>query len=75
MVALTLDKRRAHDDRGNPISHIERWGFVFSLITIDGIINDEVLDKIKSYPIKIESEKDLANEIARIANLSLKKGY
>jgi len=46
--------------------------------TTDGIINDEVLynaDKIKVYPIKIESEKDLANEIARIANLSLKKGY
>jgi len=46
--------------------------------TTDGIINDEVLDnmdKIKIYPIKINSEKDLANEIARIANLSLKKGY
>jgi hypothetical protein len=46
--------------------------------TTDGIINDEVLDnvdKIKIYPIKVESEKDLANEIARIANLSLKKGY
>jgi S1/P1 Nuclease len=46
--------------------------------TTDGIINDEVLDnidKIQIYPIKIESEKDLANEIARIANLSLKKGY
>lgn len=46
--------------------------------TTDGVINDEVLDntnKIKIYPIKIESEKDLANEIARIANLSLKKGY
>jgi hypothetical protein len=46
--------------------------------TTDGIINDEVLDnvdKIKIYPIKIESEKDLANEIARIANISLKKGY
>jgi len=45
---------------------------------IDGIINDEVLDnvdKIKIYPIKIESENDLANEIARIANLSLKLGY
>ena len=44
----------------------------------DGIINDEVLDninKIKIYPIKIESENDLANEIARIANLSIKKGY
>jgi len=46
--------------------------------TTDGIINDEVLDnmdKIKIYPITINSEKDLANEIARIANLSLKKGY
>ena len=46
--------------------------------TTDGIINDEVLDnvdKIKIYPIKVESEKDLANEIASIANLSLKKGY
>ena len=46
--------------------------------TTDGIINDEVLDnigKIKIYPIIIESEKDLAHEIARIANLSIKKGY
>jgi len=46
--------------------------------TTDGIINDEVLDnleKIKIYPIKIKSENDLAKEIARIANLSLKKGY
>jgi hypothetical protein len=44
----------------------------------DGIINDEVMDnidKINIYPIKIESEKDLAKEIARIANLSMKKGY
>ena len=46
--------------------------------TIDGIINDEVLDnidRIKIYPIKINSEKDLANEIAKIANLPIKKGY
>ena len=46
--------------------------------TTDGIINDEVLDnlyKIKIYPIKIESEKDLANEIARISNISIKPGY
>jgi hypothetical protein len=33
------------------------------------------IDKIKIYPIKIESEKDLAKEITRIANLSMKKGY
>lgn len=45
---------------------------------IDGIINDEVLDnihKIKIYPLVIVSEKDLADEIARIADLSLTKGY
>jgi hypothetical protein len=47
-------------------------------VTLDGIINDEVLDnidKIKIYHIKIESEEDLANVIARIANLSIEKGY
>ena len=46
--------------------------------TTDGIINDEVLDtvdKIKIYPIKIKSEEDLAEQIARIANLSIQKGY
>lgn len=46
--------------------------------TIDGIINDEVLgnrDKIKIYAIKIDSEADLAKEIARIANLSKELGY
>jgi len=45
--------------------------------TTDGIINDEVfdnMDKIKIYPIKISSEKDLAKQIARIANLSIQKG-
>jgi len=47
-------------------------------IAIDGIINDEVLNtmqKIKLYPIKIESEEDLAREIARIANISMNLGY
>jgi hypothetical protein len=46
--------------------------------TTGGLIDDEVLDnidKIKIYPIEIESEKDLANEIARIANLSISIGY
>jgi hypothetical protein len=45
---------------------------------IDGIINDEVLDnidKIKIYPITLNSEEELAEEIARIANLSLAKGH
>ena len=44
--------------------------------TTDGIINDEVLDhpeKIQIYPIVIHRESDLAEEIAKIANLSLKK--
>jgi hypothetical protein len=45
---------------------------------IDEIIGHEVSDnlqKIKIYPISIHSEKDLAKEIARIANLSIKLGY
>lgn len=45
---------------------------------IDGIINDEVLanvDKIKVYPITIDSEAALAKEIARIANLAKELGY
>ena len=44
----------------------------------DGIINDEVLnnlEKIKIYPITINSEEDLAKQIARIANLSIQLGY
>lgn len=47
-------------------------------VKTDGIVNDEVLDNlhlIEIYPIEIQSEKDLAKEIARIANLSLKLGY
>jgi len=46
--------------------------------TIDGIVNHEVLanlGRIVLYPITIESEKDLAKEVARIANLSLTMGY
>jgi hypothetical protein len=45
---------------------------------MDGAVDDEVLDhldKIKIYPIKIQSEDDLVREIARIANLSMKLGY
>ena len=46
--------------------------------TVDGIIDDEAMEnlsKIKIYPIAITSEFDLANEIARIANISISKGY
>jgi hypothetical protein len=45
---------------------------------IDGTVNNEVLenlDKIKLYPILINSEEDLTKEIALIANLSMKLGY
>ena len=47
-------------------------------IATDGFINDEVLDHlplIEIYPIEIQSEADLAREIARIANLSQRLGY
>ena len=47
-------------------------------ITIDGIINHNVLNninRIELYPIIINSEEDLAKEIARIANLSIALGY
>ena len=46
--------------------------------TVDGIINDEVMenpDKIKIYPITIDSEEAIMREVARIANLSLALGY
>jgi hypothetical protein len=42
---------------------------------IDGIVNDEILEsieKIRIYPLRIESEKDLAEEIAGIANSAMK---
>ncbi len=45
---------------------------------MDGAVDDEVLDnldRIKIYPIKIQTEDDLIQEIARIANLSMKLGY
>ena len=44
----------------------------------DGIINKEVLNNlslIEIYPIEIHSESDLAEQVARIANLSMKLGY
>ncbi|MBN1833758.1 MAG: hypothetical protein JW896_16770, partial [Deltaproteobacteria bacterium] len=47
-------------------------------VKIDGIIDEEVLnnlEKIKLYPIVIDSERTLVKEVARIANLSIKLGY
>ncbi len=45
---------------------------------MDGTVEKKVLDhldRIKIYPIKIQSEDDLVKEVARIANLSMKFGY
>jgi len=45
---------------------------------IDGVVNDEImesLDKIKTYPVRISSEADLAKEIARISNQAMILGY
>jgi hypothetical protein len=45
---------------------------------MDGTVEKKVLDhleRIRIYPIKIQSEDDLIKEIARIANLSMKLGY
>jgi hypothetical protein len=47
-------------------------------IKTDGIVNDDIManmNRIKIYEIAIETERDLAREIARIANLSMTLGY
>jgi hypothetical protein len=47
-------------------------------LAIDGTVNDEVFEnlaRIKIYPMVIESEDGLAEEIARIATLSMVLGY
>ena len=46
--------------------------------SMDGTVEEKVLDhldRIKIYPVKIQSEDDLIKEIIRIANLSMKLGY
>ena len=47
-------------------------------IDFDGILNNEALENLHKIPIKtitINSERDIATEIARIANLSIALGY
>lgn len=47
-------------------------------LAFDGIVNDEIMenmDRIKIYPIAIDSEEALAKEIARVANFSMQLGY
>jgi hypothetical protein len=66
-------------DLSQPLHNIENNAFnQANHKDIDGIINDEImgnLDKIKIYPIKIDSEEDLIREVVRIANLSMALGY
>jgi S1/P1 nuclease len=63
-------------DLTQPLHHISYTAFNEKYHRkFDGIINHDVLEhieKIKIYPIRIASEKDLAKEIARIANLAMK---
>jgi hypothetical protein len=45
---------------------------------VGGFVNDELaesLDGIKVYPVGVNSEEDLANEIARVANLTMVLGH
>ena len=66
-------------DLSQPLHNIEYNKFNReNHMNVDGIINDEVLgnqDKIKIYPITIDSEEAIIREVARIANLSLALGY
>jgi hypothetical protein len=66
-------------DLSQPLHHIlyNSYNRSYHLRT-DGIVNDGILDnldKIKLYPIIINSEQDLAKEIARISNITLGLGY
>jgi hypothetical protein len=47
-------------------------------LAVDGIVNDGILEnvtKIAVYPLTVNSERELAKEIARISNISLQLGY
>ncbi len=62
-------------DLSMPLHHIEPSPFARRThLENDGIVNAEVLEhpeRIRRYPIRIETEDDLIAEIVRIANLSL----
>ena len=66
-------------DLSQPLHNIEYTLFNLTYHKeIDGIIDDEILDnldKIKVYPISVNSEMDLAKEIARISNMAMALGY
>lgn len=66
-------------DLSMPFHNIEYKGFAKkNHIKLDGIVEAEIFDnfnKIKIYKIVIKSEKDLADEIAKIANKAIWLGY
>ncbi len=66
-------------DLSQPLHNIDHNAFNQARhLKIDGIVNDGILDnldKIKIYPIRIDSEEALAKEIARIANQAMTLGY
>jgi len=66
-------------DLSMPFHNTENKGYAeINHTKVDGTVEDEVwdnIDKIKIYPITITTEKELASEIARIANISTKLGY
>jgi hypothetical protein len=66
-------------DLSMPLHHAMYNGFNRKYhLTIDGIIEDEVLanvDQIKNYPITITSQADLASQVTRIANISKTLGH
>jgi hypothetical protein len=66
-------------DLSMPLHHTEPTPFARKThLKNDGIVNSDVLDhleRIRVYPIRIDSEGDLIDEIVRIANLSLALGW
>jgi len=66
-------------DLSMPFHNTEHKGYAKTNHTkVDAAIEDEVLgniDRIRIYPITINTEKELASEIARIANITKKLGY
>ncbi len=65
-------------DLSMPLHNIEYDAFnKINHSAIDGIVNDGILDhleRIRIYSVTVTSEQDLAREVARVANLSIRLG-